>query len=293
MLLVEEAGTRYLYIAGSGQANGGGSVANVSKYAMDGTRIWWRTLGDESYGKTSSGKVCNSIINGKIYVAGLQKGTWNGDTGSIGYVWIRDPNGVALSPIMYQETGKGTAFQDCCFDGQYLYAVGHINPGLSGGRDVLVTKYLPDGTLIWQKTWGGTSDETAQAVLEKDDFLYVTGQTVSFGSGQEDVFLLQISANDGTIRNQTISGGNLTDVPLDITANGNYVFTQGYTTSVSDNGNTPGKYEGMLLSYLLPYCNIPPVGDLNNDCKVNLGDFSLFAENWLKCNVEPSEACLY
>lgn len=38
-------------------------------------------------------------------------------------------------------------------------------------------------------------------------------------------------------------------------------------------------------------CVKPLEGDLNNDCKVDLLDFALFAAHWLDCNLEPKEAC--
>lgn len=37
-------------------------------------------------------------------------------------------------------------------------------------------------------------------------------------------------------------------------------------------------------------CAKPLEGDLNNDCKVDLLDFALFAAHWLDCNLEPKEA---
>jgi hypothetical protein len=46
-------------------------------------------------------------------------------------------------------------------------------------------------------------------------------------------------------------------------------------------------YDGIIPAN----CSGQLQGDLNNDCKVNFTDFSEFAQNWLKCNLEPSEAC--
>jgi hypothetical protein len=294
MLLATEQGMKYIYIAGYGQANGGGTVATLSKYDMAGNNLWWYPLSDTAYKKDSYGaKVCNSIINGKIYVSGRTRETWTVDTGSIGYIWVRDPNGVALPTISYQEAGKGVCFNASYYDGQYLYVTGHINPGPSGGQDVLVIKYLPDGTVVWQKTWGGSNNESAQNILGKNGILYISGSTSSFGSGGDDVFLLQMASSDGAVKNQSFAGGSLVDVPLDLTISNSNLYTNGYTTSVTANGNTLGQYEAMLLSYLLPECSTPPTGDMNNDCKVNLADFAVFAENWLKCTVEPAEACLY
>ena len=34
-------------------------------------------------------------------------------------------------------------------------------------------------------------------------------------------------------------------------------------------------------------CLNPPAEDLNGDCKVDLGDFAVLAENWLKTGLYP------
>jgi hypothetical protein len=38
-------------------------------------------------------------------------------------------------------------------------------------------------------------------------------------------------------------------------------------------------------------CTQPIVGDLNNDCKVDLRDLAIFSSAWLQCNLEPPDAC--
>ena len=38
-------------------------------------------------------------------------------------------------------------------------------------------------------------------------------------------------------------------------------------------------------------CKEPIVGDLNNDCKVDLKDLDMLSDVWLKCNLEPQEVC--
>lgn len=40
-----------------------------------------------------------------------------------------------------------------------------------------------------------------------------------------------------------------------------------------------------------PYCSEPILGDLNNDCRVDLADLAIMVSNWLRCNIEPQTAC--
>jgi hypothetical protein len=43
-----------------------------------------------------------------------------------------------------------------------------------------------------------------------------------------------------------------------------------------------------------PWCDFKPVGDINRDCKVDIVDFAMMAENWLiNCNITPeNQACI-
>lgn len=42
--------------------------------------------------------------------------------------------------------------------------------------------------------------------------------------------------------------------------------------------------QSATVSLTSPVCAAKLAGDANGDCKVNLADFALFAQNWLKCN---------
>jgi predicted outer membrane repeat protein len=52
-----------------------------------------------------------------------------------------------------------------------------------------------------------------------------------------------------------------------------------------------GAYGGSEYASKTPNCPQPPVGDLDNDCKVTFADLALFASSWLDCNLEPPIAC--
>lgn len=54
-------------------------------------------------------------------------------------------------------------------------------------------------------------------------------------------------------------------------------------------------YDGQTGDYTLtitgPDCTGPVEGDLNDDCKTDLRDFSILAAHWLECNIDPPESC--
>jgi hypothetical protein len=52
----------------------------------------------------------------------------------------------------------------------------------------------------------------------------------------------------------------------------------------------PGDWEGLTVITDIT-CSEPLTGDLDGDCRVDLTDFAMMAENWLKCNLVPEDAC--
>jgi hypothetical protein len=71
------------------------------------------------------------------------------------------------------------------------------------------------------------------------------------------------------------------------------VALSGTTALVGALGNDDdGDWSGS--AYLFGFCIFTPVGDINLDCRVDLTDFAIFANNWLvDCLFEPSDpACL-
>jgi uncharacterized delta-60 repeat protein len=86
-------------------------------------------------------------------------------------------NGVAVAP-----------------DG-FVYVTGQTF-GVRG--DVLLLKFSPDGTLVWQRRWdGGATEGGAAVAVASDGSVYVTGGTSSFGESGH-LFVLRF-ASDGTL----------------------------------------------------------------------------------------------
>jgi hypothetical protein len=52
------------------------------------------------------------------------------------------------------------------------------------GGDLLLLKFSPEGTLLWELRWGGSGFEGGQDVaVGADGSVYVVGGTTTFGSG--------------------------------------------------------------------------------------------------------------
>ncbi|MHC4197349.1 MAG: hypothetical protein ACYSRP_05480 [Planctomycetota bacterium] len=119
-------------------------------------------------------------------------------------------------------------------DGGYVLA-GTTESFGAGDVDALVAKLGHDGSIEWQKTYGGASRDFAKSILQTNDGGYiVAGGTESFGAGGEDFWLLKLR-HDGAVEWQKTYGGTYADSAHSIrrTTDGGYVAAGG-TTDLGD-----------------------------------------------------------
>lgn len=105
----------------------------------------------------------------------------------------------------------------------------------NGSGDLLLIKTDSIGNLLWSKTYGGESDDKGVCLVETQvgDFILV-GETLSFGEGGKDIFILKINSTGDILWTKTI-GGNRNDYPSDLirTTSNEYVLT-GTTSSYDE-----------------------------------------------------------
>ena len=83
-------------------------------------------------------------------------------------------------------------------DGGYIVA-GETRSFSVGRIDIWVLKLRPDGTVEWQKTYGGVDDGWAFFIQQtRDGGDIITGGTRSFGAGEDDLWVLKLRP-DGSI----------------------------------------------------------------------------------------------
>ena len=92
-----------------------------------------------------------------------------------------------------------------------------------GGADIWVLKINPDGKILWQKTYGGSSFDVAKAITSTNDGNYIiAGNTRSIdkdvinNSGENDVWVIKINP-EGEIFWQKTIGGSQIDLANDVT----------------------------------------------------------------------------
>ena len=116
--------------------------------------------------------------------------------------------------------------------------------------DGYVAKVDPEGELLWEKTYGGASDDYAESIeLFNGEGYLVTGYTSSTGTGESDVWLFSVSP-DGDMVEETIYGGSLRDRMYQVhaTSDGGYIMV-GFTWSFGVGGN----------GYLIKITTEPPL----------------------------------
>ncbi|MFW9820040.1 MAG: SBBP repeat-containing protein [Candidatus Thorarchaeota archaeon] len=72
-----------------------------------------------------------------------------------------------------------------------IYLTGEINTP-NQKNDVFIVKFNPYGTELWNDSWGGLENDNGYEIaVDMNGDIYITGDTYSYGSGDNDVFILK------------------------------------------------------------------------------------------------------
>lgn len=99
-------------------------------------------------------------------------------------------------------------------DGGFIL-VGSSTSETEGGKDVYVVRTDNIGNVIWEKKFGGKGDDCGNSViLAQNNSLYICGETTQDSSanvGFRDVYVLNISVDDGSRIGEQVYGDSLRD----------------------------------------------------------------------------------
>ncbi len=144
--------------------------------------------------------------------------------------------------ITFQRTYGGAGYDEGysvqqTSDGGYVIA-GYTNSFGAGDYDVYVVKTDAAGETTWTRTVGGAGKDEAGCVRQTSDGGYiVAGQTLSFGAGSADVYLIKMNEMGETLWTRTY-GDTFPNVGMSVrqTDDSGYVIA-GYTYSSAENRN--------------------------------------------------------
>jgi len=238
---------------------------SVFKFSSDGSVEWNKTYGGIEYDYAYSIQQTN---DGGYVVAGETESFGAGGSD----IWILKL--ASDGSIEWQKTyggnyPEGSNSIQQTSDGGYVVA-GKTSSFGSGSSDIWVLKLASDGSIEWQKTYGGSLGEESSSIQQTGDGGYVVaGETSSFGAGSSDIWILKL-ASDGTIEWQKTYGGSQGEEASSIqqTSDGGYVVA----------GSTDTYGAGMkdfLILKLSSNGNIDPSCYLVNESNADVSDSSV------------------
>ncbi len=176
--------------------------------------------------------VAKAIIekDNELYIFGTTKslGDLNGDH----YLIKTDLNGNLISEFTFggtlEELGIGIIATN---DGNFIL-IGSTTSSGAGQKDIDVIKIDPQGNQIWEKTFGGSLDDTPQDIIELSNSEFcIAATTESFGAGSRDIYMIWIDQNGNLIRDKT-HGGTSSDGSAELLEIDNQeIMLYGYTYS--------------------------------------------------------------
>lgn len=134
--------------------------------------------------------------------------------------WIKTFGGAGDDGV-----GAGAYPMQSTADGGYIIA-GSTNSYGEGGSDAWLIKTDADGNKIWEKNFGGASDDWANSVQQTSDGGYIlAGGTQSFGAGGMDFWLIKTDAEGNNLWDRTFGGwGNEIANSVQQTDDGGYIL---------------------------------------------------------------------
>ncbi|MDP7310405.1 MAG: hypothetical protein QF737_04675 [Dehalococcoidales bacterium] len=175
-------------ITGSTESFGAGNGdVYLVKADEEGNEEWSRTFGGETYDTAHS---VQQTTDGGYIIAGHTMHRGNGNVylvktdGEGNQEWSRTFGGEAYDTAhSVQQTT----------DGGYIIA-GSTESFGTGGLDIYVIKTDGEGNGEWYRTFGGEENDRAHSIQQTTDGGYIiTGSTESFGAGNSDVYVIEVS----------------------------------------------------------------------------------------------------
>lgn len=231
---IDSAGN--IYVAGLTYSYGFGAPTCPSivilKYSAFGDLLWQK-LWYNGTSLTIDSLTADS--SGNVYIGGTVRNAACGSGGTaVPAVLIKLNNQGTLQWQMALESvnAGSPVFRSLATDSSGdIYAVGNVYyPHGAGGYDMLAVKFnATTGSVLWERTWGGASEENGNgAAIDLSGNLLISGYTYSFGPSTVNAVLLGLTPSGTFLFNKIIGNGGETATGLAIDKAGN-AYLAGWT----------------------------------------------------------------
>ncbi|MDH5186801.1 MAG: hypothetical protein OEW70_07050, partial [candidate division WOR-3 bacterium] len=186
---VQQTTDGYIVTGYTNSFGNGGYDVYLIKTDANGDTIWTRTFGGSA---DDWGRSVQQTTDGYI-ITGYTKSSGAG--GYDVYLIKTDANGEHIwsMPFGGSADDQGYSVQQT-LDGGYIIT-GYTKSLGAGGSDVYLIKTDANGDKLWEKTFGGSSDDGGYSIQRHYDSYIITGYTNSSGAGGADVYLIKTDAN--------------------------------------------------------------------------------------------------
>jgi hypothetical protein len=210
-VIVDSSGN--IFVAGctkgafADSTNSGDNDVFLTKWNSGGTREWTRQIG-------TSGDDCGNSVAvdaiGNIFVTGYTMGSLDGNVNDGDYdAFLTKWNSEGTREWTKQlgTVGNDYGYGVAVDRDENILVTGYTEGSLNGNKntgksDIFLTKWNSDGTEIWTKQWGTTSEEYGVSVEAKGVNIFVVGITngpldgnISNGSGNTFLTKLDTDGN--------------------------------------------------------------------------------------------------